>query len=121
MAKILFVDDDSVTLELMGQAAKLLGHEAILAQSGDQALMQAKEIRPDLIFLDMMMPNKDGLQVLTELKGQEETTNIPIIILSAGTSRDDAVVAELAGASGYLPKPIPLQTLMDTITRYTAR
>lgn len=118
MAKILFVDDDPVTLELMGQAAKLLGHQALLAKSGSEALSVVREQQPQLVFLDMMMPGLSGLDVLRKVKQIPASAATPVIILSAGSSTDDAVVCELAGADGYLPKPIPLQTLMDTIHRY---
>lgn len=118
MVKILFVDDDPITLELMGQAAKLLGHQALLARSGNQALNLALVEKPSLIFLDMMMPDQNGLQVLKELRKQPETEQTPIIILSAGTSEDDAMICQLAGATDYLSKPIPLQTLMDTIHKF---
>jgi two-component system phosphate regulon response regulator PhoB len=118
MAKILFVDDDPVTLELMGQAAKLLGHQALLARSGKQALETAHSSHPGMIFLDMMMPGQNGLEVLQELRKSPETVKTPVIILSAGTSQDDAIVCQNAGATDYLPKPIPLQTLMETIQKY---
>ncbi len=119
MPKILFVDDDPVTLELMGQAARLLGHQAILARTGADALETAKEQKPGLIFLDLMMPDMDGLQVLGFLKKSDSTKEIPVIILSAGASLDDAIVCQNAGAQNYLTKPVPLQTLMDTIKKYT--
>lgn len=119
MAKILFVDDDPITLELMGQAAKLLGHQALLAKSGTEALNVVKSQKPQLVFLDMMMPGKNGLDVLKEIKSIPDLNATPVIILSAGSSTDDALVCEMAGADGYLPKPIPLQTLMDTIHRYS--
>jgi CheY-like chemotaxis protein len=118
MTKILFVDDDPVTLELMGQASKLLGHQSLLAKSGAQALEMVARNKPGLIFLDMMMPEKSGLEVLAELKSMPETQSIPVIILSAGTSADDRIICQLAGATEYLPKPLPLQTLMDTIHKY---
>lgn len=116
---ILFVDDDQITLELMGQAAKLLGYAAVLAKSGKQALEEAKNQNPSLIFLDMMMPDLDGLEVLQALKKDPQTYKTPVIILSAGTSENDAITCELAGADGYLSKPVPLQTLMETINRYS--
>lgn len=119
MPKILFVDDDPVTLELMGQAARLLGHQALLARTGSDALVSARDNYPGLIFLDLMMPDMDGLEVLRHLKQSESTKEIPVIILSAGASLDDAIVCQNAGAQNYLNKPVPLQTLMDTIKKYT--
>jgi CheY-like chemotaxis protein len=118
MATILFVDDDPVTLELMGQAAKLLGHEGMLARSGKEALEKAANQAPGLIFLDLMMPDMDGMAVLKALKADERSRDIPVVILSAGAGLDDAILAKEAGAQGYLAKPLPLQELMDSIKRY---
>lgn len=120
MSKILFIDDDPVTLELMGQAAKLLGHQAVLARSGKQALQLVEAEMPGMVFLDLMMPDMDGLAVLKKLKTKESTKEIPVIILSAGASLDDSVVCENAGAQGYLLKPVPLQTLLDHIKRFAS-
>jgi CheY-like chemotaxis protein len=119
MPKILFVDDDPVTLELMGQAARLLGYQSILARTGADALEKAKEEAPGMIFLDLMMPDMDGIQVLGHLRQEERTMQIPVIVLSAGASLDDAIVCQAAGAQDYLTKPVPLQTLMDSIKKYT--
>ena len=66
------------------------------------------------------MPDMDGLQVLGLLHKEEKTKLIPVIVLSAGASLDDALVCQAAGAQDYLTKPVQLQTLMDTITKYTA-
>jgi len=115
---ILFVDDDPITLELMGQAARLLGYQAKLARSGKEAIRMAVEIQPSVIFLDMMMPDMDGLEVLKKLKSKSLTEKIPVIILSAGASLDDSLVCMQAGAQGYLFKPVPLQELMNTIKKY---
>jgi CheY-like chemotaxis protein len=120
MAKILFVDDDPITLELMGRAASLLGHEPILARSGEQAIKTAQSDRPRLIFMDMMMPDMGGVDVLKLLTQKPETADIPVVILSAGASLDDAMRCEKAGAKAYLSKPVPLQTLMDTIKKYSS-
>lgn len=119
MAKVLFVDDDPVTLELMGQAARLLGHEAVLAKTGKQAILSAKANEPTVIFLDLMMPDMGGMDVLKILANDPITVNIPVVILSAGASMDDAIRCQEAGAKGYLSKPVPLQKLMDTIKKYS--
>ncbi len=118
MSVILFVDDDPVTLELMGQAAKLLGYQSNLARSGAKAFELLRAEKPRMIFLDLMMPDMDGLTVLRELKKEKEFEKIPVIILSAGASFDDSIVCMNEGASEYLLKPVPLQALMDTIKKY---
>lgn len=118
MSTILFVDDDPVTLELMGQAAKLLGFQSHLARSGKQAFELIQAETPRMIFLDLMMPDMDGLAVLKHLKKDKNLKPIPVIILSAGASLEDSIVCMNEGASEYLLKPVPLQALMDTIKKY---
>lgn len=118
MARILFVDDDAITLQILSKAAELLGHQAILSGSGEQAIELASTLQPDLIMLDMMMPDMDGLDVLSRLREKPHTAGIPVIILSAGVNLDDAVRVRAAGAQGYLMKPISLKKLLDTITRF---
>ncbi len=118
MAVILFADDNPVTLELMGQAARLLGHQALLVKSGKQVMEKVKTNHPEIIFLDMMMPDQNGLQVLGMLRKEPDTQDTPVFILSAGSSLDDERASLAAGATGYLSKPISLQTLIDLINRY---
>jgi CheY-like chemotaxis protein len=121
MTAILFVDDDLVTLELMGQAARLLGYPYHLARSGEKAFELLRKEKPILIFLDMMMPDMDGLSVLKELKKDKDFGEIPVIILSAGASYNDSIVCLNEGASEYLLKPVPLQALMDIIKKYETK
>jgi len=118
MSTILFVDDDPVTLELMGQAAKLLGFQSHLARSGKQAFDLIQAETPRMIFLDLMMPDMDGLAVLKHLKKDKALKPIPVIILSAGASLEDSIICMNEGAAEYLLKPVPLQALMDTIKKY---
>lgn len=121
MSAILFVDDDPVTLELMGQAAKLLGYQTLLARSGQQALDLIREEPPRMIFLDLMMPDMDGLTVLKQIRKDKARKPIPVIILSAGASLEDSMICMNAGANDYLLKPVPLQALMETIKKYESR
>lgn len=119
MANILFVDDDPITLEILGKAAKILGHTPTLVNAARPAIQIAAEIQPDLIMMDMMMPDLDGLDLLACLRSQPSTAKIPVVILSAGATPDDARLARAAGAQEYMTKPVSLVTLVDTIKRYT--
>lgn len=121
MANILFVDDDHITLEILGKAAEVLGHKAVLCVSGEEALKRAAEQTPDLVMLDMMMPDMDGLTVLSRLRAQPDTANIPVIVLSAGMNLNDNELVEAAGAQGYLTKPVSLKVLLETIRKYTSQ
>lgn len=118
MARILFVDDDWTSLHLYERVCTILGHQAILADTGQQALSIAAEQAPDLVLLDRQLPDADGFQVLTRLNQGEQTAKIPVVILSAGVSQQDQQMAIAAGARSYLLKPLSLASLQDVILKY---
>ena len=120
MACILFVDDDTTTLEMLDKSVQILGHEALLANSGSQALALAVTGSPDLIVIDMMLSDMDGLALLSLLQQDPATAHIAVVILSAGAELDAAKVSQQAGAKDYLAKPIRLQKLKEVIERYTS-
>ncbi len=120
MARILFVDDDPLTLETLTHAVQLFGHQAILAGTAQEALTKAAEHCPDLIFIDMMLPDMDGLELVSSLRAQPATTDIPMLMLSAGPEIGAQERAIQAGAKDYVCKPIRLQALLDVIQRYTS-
>ena len=119
MARILFIDDDPITLEILGRASEILGHQAILVYQSKAALLKVAQSCPDLVLVDMMMPEVDGLGVLAELRAQPLTASIPVIVLSAGLADDDRARVLAAGAQDYLNKPISLNVLMSVIQKYT--
>jgi len=120
MARLLFVDDDPFTLETLARAAEVLGHQAILAGSGEEAIRLASQEAPDLIFTDMRLPDTDGVTLIGLLKSQEGVTGIPMFVLSASPAEDAEKRSEAAGARAYISKPIRLQTLLDIIQEYTS-
>jgi CheY-like chemotaxis protein len=119
MAKIFFVDDEPITLQILGKAAQLLGHTPVLIDNSKEVLNRIDEERPDLIMMDMMMPEMDGLDVLSHLRSRPDTASIPVVILSAGAALDDRERVEAAGAQEYLSKPVSLSVLLETIKKYT--
>lgn len=119
MARILFVDDDPLTLETLKRSVELFGHEAVLASSGEQAQTLILEQPPDLILTDMMLPDTDGLSLVKNLKNNPRFSEVPVIMLSASPEIDASQAALDAGAEEFLAKPIRLQTLQDVIERYT--
>ena len=90
MARVLFVDDDPYTLETLNKSVEILGHQAILASSGKEALTLAAEQIPDLIITDMMLPDMDGLVLLNLLSQDITTAPIPVVMLSASPEIDIA-------------------------------
>lgn len=119
MARIMFVDDDPFTLETLTRATQIIGHQAILADTAEQALVLAQEQNPDLIFIDMRLPDMDGIDLINRLRSLPATTDIPLLMLSASPEADASQQAILAGAQAFLTKPIRLQVLVETIQQYT--
>ena len=103
--KILLVDDDMDTLRLVGLMLQRQGYEVRVASSGQQALGMVQAEMPDLILLDIMMPEMDGYEVARRLRSDPATSEIPIIMFTAKTQVDDKVMGFEAGADDYLTKP----------------
>ncbi|MDI6831145.1 MAG: response regulator [Actinomycetota bacterium] len=114
-ASALVVDDDRLLLRLVELNLGKAGIEVLLADSGREALRIAREERPDVILLDLMMPVMDGFQVMQELKSARETRDIPVIMLTAKSGRDDRRRCEELGAVAYVTKPFSLEELRSTV------
>ncbi len=103
--KILIVDDDIDSLKLIGLMLQRQGYEVVAANAGNQALSKAASENPNLIILDVMMPDMDGYEVCRRLRANPDTRAIPIIMFTAKTLVDDKVAGFEAGADDYLTKP----------------
>jgi CheY-like chemotaxis protein len=121
MARILFVDDDPMTLETLRRSVEIFGHQAIQASSGVQALQVAIDQTPDLIMTDLRLPDMNGLSLVKNLKKDPATASIPVVMLSASVEVDIADLCRAAGAEEFVPKPIRLQALQEIIARYTQK
>ncbi len=104
--KILIVDDDLETLRLVGLMLQRQGYQVVAANNGSQALKLAHSELPDLIVLDVMMPDMDGFQVTRQLRSQSETSNVPILMFTAKSQVDDKLAGYDAGVDDYLTKPV---------------
>ena len=110
--KILVVDDDRHVPRLSKTALERAGYEVLLAADGMEALATIERERPDLILLDIAMPNMDGFDTLRRLKSAPATVAIRIVIVTARSAEEDLMRAWQAGADGYLIKPFaPLQMI----------
>ncbi|MCD6460241.1 response regulator [bacterium] len=109
--KILAVDDEHDILELINFTLSKEGYKVIQADSGDKAFVKAKEEMPDLIILDLMLPNITGLDVCKSLKKDSQTQHIPVIMLTAKTEESDIVIGLELGADDYITKPFSPRVL----------
>lgn len=103
--KILIIDDDIDTLKLVGIMLERKGFEILAATTGEKGLRTAQEEIPDLILLDVMIPDRDGYQIARELRASPDTESIPIIMFTAKSQVDDKVEGLEAGADAYITKP----------------
>lgn len=104
--KVLIVDDDVQTLRLVGLMLERQGYKILAANNGTQALQIARVDQPNVIILDIMMPDMDGYEVTRRLRGDAETAHIPILLFTAKTDVDNKISGYEAGADDYLTKPI---------------
>lgn len=111
-AKILVVDDEPDALELIDVNLRAAGFEVILADDGREALQKARAIMPDLIVLDVMLPETDGLEVCKTLRRENATARIPIIMLTARAAEMDRVLGLELGADDYITKPFSPRELI---------
>ena len=113
--KILVVDDEDDILHFLELVLADKGFEVATASNGHDALALAQTERPDLILLDIMMPQMDGWEVLKLLRVDEQTSSVPVAMLSARTEAQDRVQGLQEGAIDYICKPFSLQELLGKI------
>jgi len=107
---VLVCDNEEPLRALVRGALELGDYEIVEAHDGDESLDLARSCEPDLIVLDMMMPGRTGLEVITELRTEQRFSQTPVIMLTARAQAEDRAAAEAAGVSRFLPKPFsPLE------------
>jgi DNA-binding response OmpR family regulator len=110
--RILVVDDEPAVTDLLAYNLRKAGYEVLLAADGSEALRLARQSEPDLILLDLMIPEVDGLDVCRELR---KTSNVPIIMLTARCEEIDRVVGLELGADDYVNKPFSVRELLARV------
>ena len=115
MKKILIADDEHKIVMTLEYAFRKAGYEGFIARDGTEVLELLKEQIPDLILLDIMMPNLDGYSTLSEIKKTEKFQKIKIIFLSAKTSEKDIQKGLEMGADAYITKPYSIKKLSEKV------
>lgn len=112
---VLLVEDEPAQREILRYNLSSEGYEVSVADNGDDALLLADEIRPDLVLLDWMLPGVSGIEVLRRLKTRRQHAETPVIMLSARTEEMDRVRGLETGADDYMVKPYAVSELMARI------
>jgi DNA-binding response OmpR family regulator len=116
--KIVYIEDEQEMIDLVSLILSRKGYEIIGANGGREGLEIVKSELPDLILLDLMMPDLDGWDVYQQLKAEEETSNIPVIVITAKAQSIDKVLGlHIAKVDDYISKPFSPQDLVKSIER----
>ncbi|MCD8554143.1 response regulator [Seleniivibrio sp.] len=115
MMRVLIADDELRLRKVVALHLKKSGFDVYEAGNGQQAVEMAKELVPDVIVLDVMMPEKTGLEACAEIKSVPELASIPVVLLTAMAESDDIKKGRDAGADEYLTKPFSPKELIDII------
>lgn len=115
MSRVLVVDDEPDVLLLCRLNLQQRGHELLEASTGSLALELAREQHPDVIVLDLMLPGMTGYEVLETLKGEVQTSDIPVLVLTAKSLRADRERCHGLGATGFLTKPFLPSELCELV------
>jgi len=113
--KILVVDDEIYIVHILDFSLGMEGYDVITALDGEQAIEKARNEKPDLIVLDIMMPKLDGYETCKMLKADDATRDIPVILLSAKGRNVDQKVGFEVGADDYITKPFSPRKLVERI------
>jgi DNA-binding response OmpR family regulator len=119
--KILIIEDCRVTSELLKSILTARGFECSTAMDGLEGLRAAKEIKPDLILLDVMLPTMNGFKVCRLLKFDKEFKNIPIIMLTSRSRTEDTEIGISTGADAYIQKPLETGSLIAEMERLLSK
>ena len=120
MARILIVDDSPSQLMGIRRIVEKLGHEAMTAEDGAAGVEVAKRELPDLILMDVVMPNLNGFQATRSIAREPTTKHIPIILVTTKDQDTDRVWGMRQGAKAYITKPFSESELADVINQYIA-
>ena len=113
--KVLVVEDESAQREVLAYNLEAEGFKVLQAETGDDALLLVDEDQPDIIVLDWMLPGISGIEICRRLKTQQETSSVPIIMLSARSEEVDLVRGLETGADDYVVKPFSFVELMARV------
>jgi len=118
MKKVLIVDDEQDIVESLKFVLENEGYTCFPAYNGDEGLNLAKEIIPDLIILDIMMPKMNGYKISRLLKFDNKYKDIPIIMLTARSQDEDKLIGQETGADEYITKPFELDYVVEKVNQY---
>jgi len=116
MSKVLVVDDSPTEIFQFKEMLENLGHVVIVAENGRDGVELAQKEQPDVVLMDIVMPDMNGFQATRQISRGAETKHIPVIIVSSKDQETDKVWGERQGAKGYVTKPVDRQELVKLMS-----
>jgi two-component system cell cycle response regulator DivK len=116
--RVLVVEDNEKNMKLFRDVLTVKGYRALEATTGVQAVMLAAEHEPDLVLMDIQLPDIDGVEALSRLRADKRTASIPVLALTAQAMQGDRERFLAAGFDGYLAKPLNIAELVATVRHY---
>ena len=113
--RVLIVEDNALNMRLFNDLLEATGYETLKCTDGAKAVLLAVEQKPDLIIMDIQLPEVSGLDITRWLKDDERTCHIPVLAVTAFAMRTDEMLVREAGCEGYLSKPIQVRSFLDTV------
>jgi twitching motility two-component system response regulator PilH len=115
MARILIADDSPTEVYVLQKLLERHGHQVLVAEDGEKAVSITQQEQPDLVLMDVVMPNLNGFQATRILSRDDDTSHIPIIIVSSKNQETDKMWGLRQGAKGYLGKPVSEDEIIEQI------
>jgi two-component system cell cycle response regulator DivK len=119
--RILVVEDNAKNMKLFREVLVATGYETLEATSGGEAVDMASEHTPDLVLMDIQMPDFDGVEALRRLRADDRTASIPVVALTAQAMQGDRERFLAAGFVGYVSKPVNVRDLIGTVREHCDR
>lgn len=116
--RILIVEDNDLNLKLFRDLLGANGYETVETKEGLEAISLTRNLKPDLILMDIQLPEISGLEVTKKIKADDEICNIPVIAVTAFAMKDDEEKILKAGCEAYISKPISIDHFMSTVQRF---
>lgn len=121
MAKVLLVEDNPANMRLVSFLLESVQHTVLSAKDAEAGLLLARDVRPDLILMDIQLPGMDGLEAVVRLKADDATRAIPVVALTALAMKGDEQRILAAGCDGYIAKPIQYRDFLATVAAQLGR
>lgn len=119
ISKVLVVDDSEIELLKIERILSNAGYTVFIADNGEQAIKKAKEENPDIIFMDIVMPDMNGYETTRKLSNDSETRDIPVIFVSSKDESTDKLWAEMQGGKGYITKPYTSDKIIEKLEAFS--